>query len=64
MAIRIVIVDDHDIIRAGIKAYLSRMLNMKFVRRRKMWISFGMRGKFKPDILLLDISMPKISGLI
>ena len=64
MAIRIVIVDDHDIIRAGIKSVLAPHSEYEVCAEAEN----GDRGlecveKFKPDILLLDISMPKIGGL-
>jgi len=64
MSIRIAIVDDHGIIRAGIKSVLARHSEYEICAE-------GANGeealdiveKFKPDILLLDISMPKLGGL-
>jgi DNA-binding NarL/FixJ family response regulator len=64
MAIRIAIIDDHSIIRAGIKSVLSKHPEYEFCAE-------GANGEealkiveeFKPDILLLDISMPKLGGL-
>lgn len=64
MAIRIAIVDDHSIIRAGIKSVLSKHSEYEICAE-------GANGEealkiveeFKPDILLLDISMPKLGGL-
>jgi len=64
MAIRIVIVDDYDIIRAGIKSVLKPYAEYEVCAEA----DDGDKGlecveKFKPDVLLLDISMPKIGGL-
>jgi len=64
MAIRIAIIDDHSIIRAGIKSVLSKHPEYEVCAE-------GANGEealkiveeFKPDILLLDISMPKLGGL-
>jgi DNA-binding NarL/FixJ family response regulator len=64
MAIRVAIVDDHGIIRAGIKSVLARHSEYEICAE-------GANGEealklveeFKPDILLLDISMPKLGGL-
>lgn len=64
MAIRIIIVDDHDIIRAGIKSVLKPHAEYEVCAEA----GDGDKAlecveEFKPDILLLDISMPKIGGL-
>lgn len=64
MTIRLVIVDDHDILREGIKSRLED--NDKFEI-----IGEGSNGKeaielykkYKPDVLLTDISMPEMNGL-
>jgi len=63
MAIKIAIVDDHGIIRAGIKSVLAGHSKYEVCAE-------GANGEealklveeFKPDILLLDISMPKLGG--
>jgi DNA-binding NarL/FixJ family response regulator len=65
MAIRILVADDHDIIREGIKSLLRNH------ERDYKVIGEAVDGeevvqeveKHKPDVLLLDISMPKKSGL-
>jgi len=64
MAIRIVIVDDHDIIRAGIKSVLKPHAEYEICAEAQNGDEALERvEEFKPDILLLDISMPKIGGL-
>lgn len=60
----IVIADDHDIIREGIKSILAVHPEYKVCAEAKnAEQALELAEKFKPDILLLDISMPKISGL-
>jgi len=64
MAIRIIIVDDHDIIRAGIKSVLKPHAEYEVCAEAGNGDeALECVEKFKPDILLLDISMPKIGGL-
>jgi len=64
MATRIVIVDDHDIIRAGIKSVLAPHAEYEVCAEAQNGDeALECVEEFKPDILLLDISMPKIGGL-
>lgn len=64
MAIRIAIVDDHDIIRAGIKSVLKPHAEYEVCAEAGNGDeALECVEEFKPDILLLDISMPKIGGL-
>ncbi len=64
MSITIIIADDHDIIREGIKSVLSLRPEYKVCAEAVNGEeAFELVCKFKPDILLLDISMPKLSGL-
>ena len=65
MAARILIVDDHEIVREGVRTL--------FDRSRPEWTICGeaTNGEeaieavriFEPDIIVLDITMPKMSGL-
>jgi DNA-binding NarL/FixJ family response regulator len=64
MANSILIVDDHDIIREGIKNILRNNPDYKVTGEAANGEeAVALAGKLKPDILLLDISMPKKSGL-
>jgi len=64
MAISILIADDHDIIREGIKNILRNNPDYKIVGEAVNGEeAVATAKKLKPDILLLDISMPKKSGL-
>ncbi len=64
MVKRIIIVDDHDIIRAGIKSVLKPHAEYEVCAEAGNGdTALECVEKFKPDILLLDISMPKIGGL-
>lgn len=64
MAIKIAIVDDHDIIRAGIKSVLEKHAQYEVCAEAADGeAALKAAEEFKPEIMLLDISMPKISGL-
>jgi len=64
MAISILIADDHDIIREGIKNILRDSRDYEVVGEAADGEEvLAQVKKLKPVILLLDISMPKISGL-
>jgi len=64
MSIKIAIVDDHDIIRAGVKSVLEKHTQYEVcVEAANGEAALKAAEDFKPDIMLLDISMPKLSGL-
>ena len=65
MSARILIVDDHEVIRQGVRSMLSRA--------RPEWEICGEASdgkqaieavqRLKPDVVILDITMPSMSGL-
>lgn len=65
MPARILLVDDHEIVREGIRTLIARS--------RPEWEICGEAGDgeealeavktLKPDVVILDITMPKLSGL-
>ncbi|MCF7870912.1 MAG: response regulator transcription factor [Candidatus Omnitrophica bacterium] len=64
MAYTVIIADDHDIIREGLKNILRGHSDYQVVKEA----ANGPKAleaveKIKPDVILLDISMPKLSGL-
>ena len=62
--IRVLIADDHDLVRAGIKAILNQSPDIKVVGEagdgRE---TLRLVEELDPDILLLDVSMPEMNGL-
>lgn len=62
--IRILVTDDHDIVRDGLKQLLNSQLNMEVIGEA----SDGKEALTKikllhPDVVLLDITMPNMTGL-
>ncbi|CAM4189062.1 response regulator [Lederbergia lenta] len=61
---RLLIVDDEQIVREGLKAILSNNfpeLEIKEAKNGK--VALEMAELFMPDLVLMDIKMPKMSGL-
>ncbi|MCK5794552.1 MAG: response regulator transcription factor [Anaerolineales bacterium] len=62
--IRILIVDDHIVVRKGIKALLATEPNLEVLDEAKDGLeAVSKYEELKPDILLLDLLMPKMSGI-
>jgi len=64
MAYKILIADDHDIIREGIKNILRKYPEYEIIGEASDGEEALQKAtELKPDLLLLDITMPKKSGL-
>ena len=61
---KVAVVDDHSVVLAGLKFVLSRAEGMEVVATAESAEDIlGFYEKTKPDVLLLDIRMPSVSGL-
>ncbi|MBI5304767.1 MAG: response regulator transcription factor [Chloroflexi bacterium] len=64
MAIRILIADDHGVIRAGMRAVLEKESDFQIVGEAADGLDAqSLAVALKPDILLLDINMPGADGI-
>src|SRR5512135_1660471 len=64
MAIRILIVDDHGLIRAGMRALLSNTPKLEVVGEAADGEeALRLAHTLRPDIILLDIALPGLSGI-
>jgi two-component system response regulator NreC len=62
--ITILIVDDHMILRDGLRALLESEHNLKVVGEADTGAQgIAMAEKLKPDVIIMDISLPDMSGL-
>ena len=63
--IKIVLVDDHDIVRDGLKVLLMNLSDIKVIGEvssgREL---FNLLLTIKPDVVLMDITLPKMSGIV
>ena len=62
--IRVALVDDHSLVRDGIKALLAVMAPLEVVGEAENGAdAIEMVGRCKPDLLLVDISLKDMNGL-
>lgn len=62
--IRVLIADDHHLVRQGIKALLEQAEDIEVVGEADNGQSaFELAQKIEPDIILLDIAMPLLNGI-
>ena len=64
MSVRVVIVDDHAVVRAGIRLVLETVEEIDIVGEAgdAREAVFEVRAK-KPDVILMDVTMPGKSGI-
>jgi DNA-binding NarL/FixJ family response regulator len=62
--IRVVLADDHNLVRAGLRALLERLPDVEVVGEAANGReALALITKSKPDMALLDIGMPELNGL-
>jgi DNA-binding NarL/FixJ family response regulator len=61
---RIVVVDDHDLVRSGLKALLSTQEGLTIVGEAANGReALDLCGRVRPDLVLMDVRMPDMDGL-
>jgi two-component system response regulator DegU len=62
--IKVILADDHGIVRDGIKATLRDDKNIKIIAEASNGIeAIEQVKKFSPDVLIIDITMPEMNGI-
>src|ERR1035437_3551311 len=62
--IKIILIDDHQLVRDGIKALLTGIPDIAIIGEASGATElFGVLENLKPDLLIMDISLPEISGI-
>jgi DNA-binding NarL/FixJ family response regulator len=61
--IRVVLADDHAVVRAGLKAVLNSAKDIEVVAEARNGVeAVSYADRFKPDVLVMDLSMPELDG--
>src|SRR5829696_7842569 len=64
MTIRVVIADDHNVVRKGIRDLLSDEDEIDVVGEgRNGQEAVDLASALKPDVVVMDIAMPELSGI-
>jgi two-component system, NarL family, response regulator NreC len=61
--IRVILADDHAVVRAGLKAVLSSAKDIEVIGEAKNGNeAVALVERFKPDVVVMDLSMPDLDG--
>jgi DNA-binding NarL/FixJ family response regulator len=64
MSIRVLVVDDQSMVRAGFRLLLAREADMDVIAEARNGIeAVQQAARFKPTVVLMDIRMPELDGL-
>ena len=64
MSIRILIADDHGVLRAGLRALLNAEPDLEVVAEAADGEqALHLASELRPDIVLMDLNMPKVGGI-
>lgn len=64
MSIRMIIADDHQIVREGLRLLIEKEPGMEIIAEAKdgaTAVDFAL--KFMPDIIIMDLTMPNLNGI-
>jgi two-component system response regulator NreC len=64
MSIKIILADDHKILREGLKSMIMKEPGMEVVAEAENGEkAVRLADKFSPDVIIMDISMPDLNGI-
>lgn len=62
--INIILVDDHEIVRTGLKMIIAKMPGIKILAEAENGKqAIDAVRNYKPDVVLMDVNMPELSGI-
>jgi DNA-binding NarL/FixJ family response regulator len=61
--LRILIADDHEIVRAGVRAILQCRTGVEVVEASNGQEAIDRARKTNPDLIILDVTMPGVTGI-
>jgi DNA-binding NarL/FixJ family response regulator len=64
MGVRIILADDHKIMREGLKALLEKQTDIEVIAEAENGLeAVRLTQRLKPDIVIMDIGMPGLNGV-
>ena len=64
MGLKILLVDDHRVVREGLRSLIEKQHGMEVVAEAENGrTALQMTHKFKPDLIVMDLSMPDLNGI-
>ena len=64
MSIKILVADNHGIVRQGIRALIEKHSDMEVVGEAENGLmTVEMTRKLRPDVVLMDVTMPELNGI-
>ena len=64
MKIKILLADDHKIMRAGLRSILEKQPDMEILgEAQNGLVALQLAKKLRPDLIIMDISMPDLNGI-
>ena len=65
MTVKVVLVDDHTVVRSGLRRLLESHKSIEIVAEADTGeAAYQVYGEILPDVMLMDISMPGMGGLV
>src|SRR5215217_958451 len=62
--LRVLLVEDHEVVRQGLKMLLEAELDIKVVGQAENGrLAVDLAQQLKPDVIVMDVSMPLLNGL-
>ncbi len=64
MSVRILLADDHEIVREGLRSLLEKQPDMEVIAEADNGrTAITMSKKLKPEVVIMDITMPDLNGI-
>jgi two-component system, NarL family, response regulator NreC len=64
MGTRIIIADDHTIMRQGLRSLIEKQKDMEVIAEAENGkMAVALANELKPDIILMDVTMPDLNGI-
>src|SRR3954462_3049275 len=61
--IRVIIADDHAVVRTGLRAVLGSAKDIEVIGEAKTGVeAVAMAERYKPDVVIMDLGMPELDG--